>query len=260
MGTEFVLARHRAWVYWLYQNPGLCPRACGRVAVRTVNKPDANLLMFYSQYPKYVTTVVASLAISLTSLAQNKESSKKDEKPPNEAEMAAMMMELAQPGQNHKLLADGVGTWTYAVKMWLNPDPSAPPSESSGVATTKAVMGGRYFISEHKGKMQMPGPDGKMMDMEFNGIATDGYDNVKKKFVSSWIDNMGTGITISEGTYDATTKTLTYLAEFEMMPGMKTKVRQVIKITDKDHHTLEFFEDRGGTEVRTMEIKYTRKS
>jgi hypothetical protein len=198
--------------------------------------------------------------MSLPSSAQNKESAKKDEKQPSEAEMMAMMMELAQPGQNHKLMANGVGTWTYAIKMWTNPDPSAPPSESSGITVTKEVMGGRYFISEHKGKMQMPGPDGKMVDMDFNGIATDAYDNVKKKFVSSWIDNMGTGIVISEGTYDATAKTFTYHAEFEMVPGMKTKVRQVLKITDKDHRTLEFFEDRGGQEVRTMEIKYTRKS
>jgi len=106
----------------------------------------------------------------------------------------------------------------------------------------------------------MPGPDGNLLDMEFNDISTDGYDNVKQKFVASWIDNMGTGIVMCEGTYDAPAKTLTYHAEFEMMPGMKSKVRQVLKIVDKDHHTLEFFEDRGGTEVRTMEIKYTRKS
>jgi hypothetical protein len=34
----------------------------------------------------------------------------------------------------------------------------------------------------------------------------------------------------------------------------------VVKYTDKDHHTIEFFEDRGGTEVKTMEITYTRSS
>jgi hypothetical protein len=45
-----------------------------------------------------------------------------------------------------------------------------------------------------------------------------------------------------------------------MMPGMKTKIRETIKIVDKDHRVFEFYEDRGGTEVKTMEIKYTRKS
>jgi hypothetical protein len=70
---------------------------------------------------------------------------------------------------------------------------------------------------------------------------------------------MGTGIMLSEGDYDAASKSLTYRTESEMMPGMKTKIREVIKITDKNHRTFEFYEDRGGTEVKTMEIKYTRK-
>ncbi len=211
-------------------------------------------------YLKCLAAVLVSTAISAPSFAQDKNAQKKDEKQPNEAEMMAMMMELAKPGENHKLLASGVGNWTYTLKMWMNPDPSAAPSESSGTSVSKEVLGGRYFITEHTGKMQMPGPDGKMMDMDFKGIATDGYDNVKKKFISTWIDNMGTMIMVSEGTYDAATKTFTYRTECEMMPGVKTKIREVIKINDNNHRTFEFFEDRDGKEVRTMEIKYTRKS
>jgi len=211
-----------------------------------------------------LTAVLLSAAVTLPSLAQQKDAPKKDDKPaagqPSESEMMAMMMELSKPGENHKLLARGVGAWTYAVKMWMNPDPKAPPSESSGSAVIRDTKGGRYFISEHTGKMQMPGPDGKMMDMEFKGMAVEGYDNVKKKFLASWIDNMGTGIMNLEGTYDAATKSLTYHAEYEPMPGMKTRIREVIKITDNDHHTMEWFEDRGGTEVRTMEITYARKN
>jgi hypothetical protein len=46
----------------------------------------------------------------------------------------------------------------------------------------------------------------------------------------------------------------------EAVPGMKTKVREVLKIADKDHHTFEWYEDRGnGQEAKTMEISYTRK-
>ncbi len=54
--------------------------------------------------------------------------------------------------------------------------------------------------------MSMPGADGKMMEMPFHGIGTEGYDNVRKKFMASWIDNMGTGILLMEGTYDALRK------------------------------------------------------
>jgi hypothetical protein len=177
---------------------------------------------------------------------------------PNPEEMMKQMMEVSKLNENHKLLADMNGNWNYTIKMWMSPDPNAKPQESKGTATRKSVMGGRYFVMDVSGKMQMPGEDGKMKDMQFKGMAVEGYDNVKKKFVGSWIDNMGTGIQSSEGTYDPATKTFTFNMEMEMMPGMKTPVREVIKVTDKDHMLLEWFENRGGQEKKTMEIAYTR--
>lgn len=176
---------------------------------------------------------------------------------PNDPEMMKQMMELAKPGENHKLLDSLAGTWTYGVKMWMAP--GAPPMESKGTAVRKPMMDGRYFTMDVSGKMQMPGPDGKMKDFDFKGMSIEGYDNVQKKFVSTWIDNMGTGIIMSEGTYDPATKTFSYNAEMEMIPGVKTKVREVVKIIDANHHNFEWYEDRGGKEAKTMEISYTRK-
>jgi hypothetical protein len=212
------------------------------------------------QGPKYFTLVCVAALFAAPAFAQDAAAPKKDEKAaggqPDEAAMMAAMMELAKPGENHKILQAMVGAWTYKVKFWVTPD--APPMESSGTTMTRPAMGGRYFISDHKGMMQMPGPDGAMQNMEFNGMAVEGYDNVKKKFVSSWIDNMGTGIMNSEGTFDSSAHALTYVSEYEPMPGMKTKVRQLITITDQNHHKMEFFEMRGDKEVKTMEIDYTR--
>ncbi len=173
--------------------------------------------------------------------------------------MMSQMMELAKLNENHKLLANLSGTWNYNIKMWMNPDPNAKPQESKGTAVRKSIMDGRYYVMDVSGKMQMPGPDGKMKDMTFKGMSFEGYDNVKQRFVSAWIDNMGTGIFFSEGTYDPATKTFTYNAEGEFIPGMKQQIREVIKVVDNDHHTFEWYEDRGGQEAKTMEINYTRK-
>jgi hypothetical protein len=178
--------------------------------------------------------------------------------PPNPQEMMKQMMEMSKLNENHKLLADMNGNWNYTIKFWMNPDPSAPPQQSKGTATRKSVMGGRYVVMDVSGKMQMPGEDGKMKDMQFKGMGIEGYDNAKQKFVGSWIDNMGTGIQFSDGTYDPATKTLTYTSEIEMMPGMKTPVREVLKIADKDHMMLEWYETHGGQEKKTMEINYAR--
>jgi hypothetical protein len=170
--------------------------------------------------------------------------------------MMEMMMEMGKVGENHKVLAELAGNWTFTTKMWM--DPAGKPQESKGTSTRKAIMDGRYFIAEHTGKFKMPGADGKMKDMNFKGMAIEGYDNAKKKFVSSWIDNMSTMIMNSEGTYDAATKTFTYNAECEMIPGKMTKIREVIKVVDKDHHTFEWYDNSHGPEAKTMEIAYTR--
>ena len=173
------------------------------------------------------------------------------------AEEMKQMMELSKLNENHKLLASTAGSWSYTVKMWM--DPSGKPTESTGTATRKAIMDGRYVSGEYTGKFKMPGADGKMKDMDFHGMSMDAYDNVKKKFISGWIDNMGTGIMTMEGTYDAASKSITYTGEAEMMPGMKEKFRQIVKLTDATHMSLEYYEDRGQGEAKTMEITYTKK-
>ena len=170
----------------------------------------------------------------------------------------AKMAALAQPSEQHQLLAGLVGTWTYTMKF--GSAPGTPLADAGrGTAVRTAMMGGRYFLLDVTGKMLMPDADGKVKDTDFKGMSLEGYDNVKQAFVSTWIDNMGTSIVFSEGTYDPATKSFTYLFEMEMLPGMKTKAREVLKVTDADHHQLEWYETHGGQEVNTMEINYTRQ-
>ena len=174
--------------------------------------------------------------------------------------MMQQMMEMSKLNENHKLLSSLDGDWDYTGKMWMDGNTSGAPQEFTGTATRKTIMDGRYVSMDVNGKMQMPGPDGKPQDADFKGMGLEGYDNVKKKFVASWVDNMGTGIEFSEGTYDPSTKSLTYTSEIEAVPGMKTKVREVLKIADDRHMTLEWYEkQKSGAEKKTMEIDYTKK-
>ena len=208
-----------------------------------------------------LTAVSAAALIAAPAVAQTSEpaaSANPAAGGPPSAEDMQKMMEMSKLNENHKLLTDSVGSWSYTVKMWMNGDPSSKPDISKGTATRKAIMDGRFVVMDVTSKMDMPGPDGKPMSMTFKGHGLEGYDNVKKKFVGTWMDNMGTGIMMSEGDYDPATKTFTYNSEMEPMPGMKTAVREVLKITDKDHMTFEWYENRGGQSVKTMQIDYTR--
>jgi Protein of unknown function (DUF1579) len=162
------------------------------------------------------------------------------------------MMEAWQksmtPGPMHELLAKRVGEWNAEVTMWM--DPSQPPSTMESKTVCESMLGGRYFKSTHTGTM---------MGMPFEGYEINGYDNVKQKFFDFWIDNMGTGMMTSEGTYDEATKTFTYNGMMtDPMSGMDMNVKELIKITDNDTSTLEMYVDQGGQEMKTMEIKFTR--
>jgi len=154
----------------------------------------------------------------------------------------------AKPGPEHKVLDPLVGTWNAKVKMWL--EPGKEPTTSDAKTTRKWIMDG-LFLDE--------AVEGKFMDMPFKGMGLTGYDTAKKKYVGTWIDSMGSGIMVMEGTYDEKTKTLTAIADDVDPKGKKSKFRNSIKIMSADHHIQEMFSTpEGGKEMKVMEIHYTK--
>jgi hypothetical protein len=169
--------------------------------------------------------------------------------PPDEKALAEAMAKAATPGEYHKKLDSLAGSWSASVKMWL--DPSKPAVETSATSEAKWIMGGRYL--EEK-------VTGEFAGMPFHGQSITGYDNLQKKYVSAWVDNMGTGLAVSTGSYDPDKKTLTFQREeTDPVGGQKMKVKDVMHLIDNDRHELESFRLTGDKEVKVMHIVYTRK-
>ena len=161
------------------------------------------------------------------------------------------MIEYGTPGEPHKMLAKSNGTWTGEVTMWMAPD--APPMTSTMTMANKMVMDGRYQVSEAKGDM---------MGMPFNGMSTTGYDNHKKVYMSTWIDNMGTGIMKMEGPWDEATKSMTLTGKMiDPSTGRECDFKEVFKIIDDNNQLMEMYgpDPKTGKPFKTMEIKLTRK-
>ena len=175
----------------------------------------------------------------------------------SDAELVAKTVELSTANKNRKLLAQLAGTWSYIAKAW--PTADASPIRAKGTAIRKPIMDGRYFVANFTSKTHMPGENGKLKTFEYKAMSIEGYDNVQKKFTATWCDTVSPGIMLLTGSYDPTTKTFTYNSESELMPGVKTKVREVLRIVDDDHLNFEWYEYRDGQEVKTMEINYTRQ-
>ena len=145
---------------------------------------------------------------------------------------------LSRTGENHKLLATLVGTWSFTGK---HSDPNSPYPEFKGTVVRHGIWEGRYFITETTGgKIAMPWADGR--EVAYQDMMMDGYDNEKKKFVRAMIDNhYDAGILLLEGTYDPSTKSFTYLGEAPgSPPGKKNTIHMLVTILDQDHYREEF--------------------
>lgn len=167
----------------------------------------------------------------------------------NDPGMKAMMA-YATPGDVHKMLASSTGNWTEEVSMWMKP--GAPPMTSKAEAHNEMLLGGRYLQTKSTGNFS---------GMPFEGIGVTGYDNIKKKFVSSWIDNMGTGMMYMWGSWNAATKSITFTGKMvdPMASGKEVSYKQVWKFIDNNHQVIEMYSVMNGKEMKTMEIKLTRK-
>jgi len=163
--------------------------------------------------------------------------------------MTDVYKKLGTPGAPHKVLASIAGSWSTKIKTWM--EPNKPPTESTGTCEQKMLLGGRFLQQEFTGDM---------MGSPFTGIGVTGYDNHTKKYVSTWIDSMGTAILFFEGNASADGKTITQESRYDDPLKGPMKWRSVTRIVDDNTHVFEMHgTDKTGKEEKMMEITYTRK-
>ncbi len=193
----------------------------------------------------YGCTVIALLAGP--ALAQDKKKAPADPQAAAAAEIAKYE-EAAAPAEQHRQLQRMVGKWNLSLKSWMAP--GQPPMESTGTAEGKSLLGDRYVQTTISSTF---------MGKPFSGQGTTGYDKTKKKFVGTWIDSMSTGIARTEGTSDAAGKVMTsQMVSTDPVTRKENKAKIVGKWESDDKLVEEFFEKRGGKEMKTMEVTYTR--
>lgn len=191
-----------------------------------------------------VTGLCAMILVS-TALAKDKKSGK-------QMDPQAMMeayKQLAAPGEPHKQLASLAGTWATTTKEWM--EPGKPPTESTGSAEMKMLLDGRYLHQDYTGNM---------MGQPYSGVGITAYDNMRKRYQSMWMDSMGTGIFVMEGTASGDGKTITLKGHHAEPGGGQMTHRAVWKIIDSNTQTFDMYgSHHGGKEMKMMEMVYTRK-
>lgn len=185
---------------------------------------------------KTITTIVAVMLLANLSFAQT------------EAEAKAWQ-EFMTPGSMHKWMAKQAGNWEGEMSNWMGP---GDPVKSKATESCKMIMNGLYLVSDFSSTM---------MGMPFTGQSITAYDNAKKMFIVTWIDNFGSGIIMMTGQYNEQTKTLELKGkQTDPVTGKDTDIRQVNVYHNDDSYTTSMYgTGPDGKEMKFMEGLIKRK-
>lgn len=172
-------------------------------------------------------------------------------KPIDTAAMHKAWEAYMTPGEMHKKMAADTGNWEVDLTFWIGPD-DQKPTKSTATAETKMILNGLYQQTTNKGNM---------MGMPFEGISTLAYDNAAEEYISTWIDNMGSGIMVLKGKYDTASKMVTMTGEMVDPTTKKPKkIRETMMVVDADNQKMEMYDTTpDGKEFKSMEILMKRK-
>jgi len=174
--------------------------------------------------------------------------------PEQQAEMMQKAMELAQPGPEHKKLAELVGSWDYSFKMWMSPT-ETNPLMADGKGEARMVIGGRFLELSYTGMF---------MGMPFEGLSMIGFDRRNNEYTSVGFDNFGTYWVSAKGPADKETGVITMSGEdYDGMMKITQKYKFEMNVKSKDSFSFSvIFTDpvtsQGTGNFKTVEVEYTR--
>jgi hypothetical protein len=159
-----------------------------------------------------------------------------------------LINDYANLSNAHKEFAKYVGDWEVEAQMWETPD--SQPIVSKGVAKMELILSGRFLKTVFNSNW-----DG----IPFEGISVDGYDNAKKHYVSLWMDNFGTGLSIFYGESDDEGKTIFYQGTmFSPIQNKDVKVKSIVHYISPNEILMEMFRYHDDVEFKSMMITYKR--
>jgi hypothetical protein len=158
------------------------------------------------------------------------------------------MKSAASPGPMHASLTRRAGSYTVKCQFWMDAARTGDAMESSGEATLKAALDGRFLTQEETGTM---------MGAPFSTFKYWGYNNEAQRFEAMWSYTGSTAMMRLSGTSTDGGKTVTYTAEYA---GSKEKFDIVTRELSADSFSIELVGVHpDGGKGATMVSTYTRK-
>lgn len=189
--------------------------------------------------------LIISLLFNLISAAQEFPD------PPPMEEIMTKYMEMAKPGEEHKILYTLAGSWEHEVRVRMAP--GAEPMLFTGEAEFEIVLGGRFVVEKsHTGEG----------DSYTENLTVIGFDRRTGKYTLVGMDSRGTGYLTAEGDYDPASRTLTYCGEnTDPVTGKLEKYEMHMKLLNEDTLITDivFPEHMAGKNFKMVETVSKRK-
>jgi len=178
--------------------------------------------------------------------------------PAQQAEMMKNWEESMKLNEHHNKLKMFVGEWDVVTKHWM--EPGTEPNVSKAESECDLVFNGRYVRQTFEGIIEMPDASGNMVKQNFKGESMMGYDNIKKQYVSTWVDSMSTGIWMEHGQWDGKENGFVMYSDFvDPMTRQPSRAKSVHKFMGRDKMVSEMYkQDRSGQWFKELELTYTR--
>lgn len=159
-------------------------------------------------------------------------------------------MKMGAVNENHAYFKGLAGRWKVTSQGWMAP--GTPPQTTQGTAVGELILGGRFLEMKY---------EGTIFGQPFEGLQIFSYDNLKKKYVTFWIDNTSTAFYFTGGTRDTAANTVneTGLWQDPLTGGM-TKVRSITKWVGPDEFIYELYmAGADGKEFKSNENRAVRE-
>ena len=154
-------------------------------------------------------------------------------------------------GPEHAMLKKMCGEWSSAGKYWLVA--GQDPMTFNDQATTRPILNGWHFEMSYTGTNHLGQP--------WHGRAITSYDQIRKQFVSHWVMDHISTVSISTGKLNDTGEIV--LKGDDLHPSdMRPRPSETVhRFVDDDTHVMEtwWLKEDGTRGDRMMEIVYTRK-
>ncbi len=178
---------------------------------------------------------------------------------PDMQKMMEIHKKATTPGPAHKALEAFIGEWKTTMTVWMGGPESPATTIEAGISTNEWLMDGRWLKLETKAEKI----DNPMMAafMPTHSVALLGYDNIKKKYVYTVVDNASTQMLRTLGVPERDGSAIVFYGEIDepMMSEYDKPVKAAIRFKGKDKIVMEIYDlGMGEKNNKVVETVWTR--